>query len=171
MAYISKDIQMTKYFIFVNEPNTQKSNAPGSAEMVACEIACALGMDGFPANHYIAYPHDTAEATFGILKEQARFSIELDDAKLDIWRNEVEPLLEKITESHDVLSNAYGQIYDCAHELESAFESSEHFSDLNPASELNIDRAYEYLENPSEYEMLQRVEEMFDFKLLVPSSV
>ena len=162
---------MTKYYVFVNESGAQKSNEPGSAEMMACEIACAVGMDGFPANYYIAYPHDTAEATFGILKEQARFSIELDDAKIDIWRNEVEPLLEKISDSHDALSNAYGQIYDCAHELESAFKCSAHFSDINPASDLDVDSAYQYLENPSEYEMLQRVEEMFDVKLLVSSSV
>lgn len=162
---------MTKYFVFVNDPARDKSNAPGSAEEVACQIASAVGMDRLPSKYFIAYPQNSPESTFEAIKIGAKFSIDLDQAKIDTWRNEVEPLLDQISQSHDVLGNAYAQIADCAQELESAFEASEHFSDINPASDLDVDSAYQYLENPSGYEMLQRVEEMFDVKLLVSNSV
>lgn len=157
---------MTKYFIFKNDLKTGKLNEPGSAEQVACDIARAVALDADPPNAFIAYPEDSPSATFEALKDMPRFSIDLDQAKIDRWLNEAEPLLEKIHSVHDALGNAYGIIMDAIHELEADLENSEHFHDLQLTSDMNVDRAFEYLENPSEYEFATKLEEVFDVKVI-----
>jgi hypothetical protein len=156
---------MTKYLIFKNDPASGKLNAPGSPEQVACDIARAVDMEGAPPNAYIVFPADSPAATFEALKDTPRFSIELDQAKIDLWLNEAEPILEKIYSVHDALGNAYGIIMDAIRELESDLESSELFDGLNLTSEMDIDRAFEYIENPSEYEYAEKLQEVFDVKV------
>lgn len=156
---------MTKYLIFKNDPASKKLNAPGSPEQVACDIARAIEMDGAPANAFIVYPADSPSASFEALKETPRFSIELDQAKVDQWLNEAEPLLEKIYSVHDALGTAYGIIMDAIRDLESDLESSEYFQDLQLTSDMDIDRAFEYIENPSEYEFASKLAEVFDVKV------
>ena len=156
---------MTKYLIFKNDPASGKLNAPGSPEQVTCDIARAVDMEGAPPNAYIVFPADSPAATFEALKDTPRFSIELDQAKIDLWLNEAEPILEKIYSVHDALGNAYGIIMDAIRELESDLESSELFDGLNLTSEMDIDRAFEYIENPSEYEYAEKLQEVFDVKV------
>lgn len=156
---------MTKYLIFKNDPTSGKLNAPGSPEQVACDIARVVEMEGAPPNAFVVYPADSQAATFEALKDTPRFSIELDKAKIDLWLNEAEPILEKIYSVHDTLGNAYGMIMDSIRELESDLESSEHFEGLDLTSEMDIDRAFEYIENPSEYEYAEKIQEVFDVKV------
>lgn len=156
---------MTKYLIFKNDPASGKLNAPGSPEQVACDIARAVDMEGAPPNAYIVFPADSPAATFEALKDTPRFSIELDQTKIDLWLNEAEPLLEKIYSVHDALGNAYGIIMDAVSELESDFESSEYFHDLELTVDMEIDRAFEYIENPSEYLYAEKLQEVFDVKV------
>ena len=156
---------MTKYLIFKNDPASGKLNAPGSPEQVACDIARVIAMDGAPPNAYIVFPADSPAATFEALKDSPRFLIELDKSKIELWLNEAEPLLEKIYSVHDALGNAYGIIMDAVSELESNFESSEHFHDLELTVDMEIDRAFEYIENPSEYSFAEKLQEVFDVKV------
>lgn len=157
---------MTKYLIFKNDQTSGKLNAPGSPEQVACDIARAVETEGAPPNAFIVYPADSPAATFEAVKQVPRFSIELDQAKIDHWLNEAEPLLEKIYSVHDALGNAYGIIMDAVRDLESDLENSENFHDLQLTSDMDIDRAFEYIENPSEYEFATKLEEVFDIQLI-----
>jgi hypothetical protein len=159
-------LTMTNYLIFKNDPASGKLNAPGSPEQVACDIARAVALDADPPNAYIVYPAESPQATFEALKATPRFSIELHQGKIDHWLNEAEPLLEKIYSVHDALGNAYGIIMDAIRDLESDLENSEHFHDLQLTSDMDIDRAFEYIENPSEYEFVDKLEEIFEVKAI-----
>ena len=53
---------------------------------------------------------------------------------------------------------------DAIRDLESELENSEHFHDLQLTSDMDIDRAFEYIENPSEYEFVDKLEEVFEVK-------
>lgn len=161
---------MTKYLIFKNDPTNGKLNAPGSPEQVACDIARAVETEGAPPNAFIVFPADSPAATFEALKQTPRFSIELDQAKIDLWLNEAEPLLEKIFNVHDALSNAYGIIHDSVRDLEADLENSEHFYDLHLTDDMHIDVAFEYIENPSEYTFANKLEEVFDIKTFEKSA-
>lgn len=152
---------MIKYLIFKNEKDSGKSNLPGSPEEVACDIARTVEMDGNGKDAFIAYPADTPQATFEALKSLPCFAVELDQKKIDNWNNEAEPLLEKIYTVHDALGNAYSMIMAAIHDLESDCESSELFKELDLTGDMDIDSAFEHIENPSEYLFAEHVAEAF----------
>jgi len=153
---------MIKYLIFNKSQDSVKTNVPGSAQAVACEIARTVEMKGNTANDFIAYPDDSSEATFESLKAFPLFSVELDQQKIDIWVNHAQPLLEMIDNVQDALGNAYSMIAGAVQDLESHCKSSELFSDLDLTSDMDIDRAFDYVETPSEDAFVEKIIELFD---------
>jgi hypothetical protein len=155
---------MIKYLIFNKSQDSVKTNVPGSAQAVACEIARTVEMMGNTANDFIAYPADSSEATFEVLKALPLFSVELDQQKIDLWVNHGEPILEKINSVHAALEDAYSLIMGAIRDLRSECENTEVFSGLNLIREKEIDRAFEYIENPSDDVFADKVSELFDVK-------
>lgn len=156
---------MIKYLIFNNDKTAGNTNPPGSAEEVACDIARTVEMEGNGKEAFIAYPADSPQATFEALKSPPRFSIGLDQKKIDEWINDAEPLLEKIYSVHDALGGAYSMIMDAIDDLDNGFEESKLFKGVALTNEMDIDRAFEYLESPSEYEYASRVIQAFDVQV------
>ena len=153
---------MIKYLIFNKSQDSVKTNVPGSAQAVACEIARTVEMKGNTANDFIAYPDDSSEATFESLKALPLFAVELDQQKIDMWINHAQPLLEMIDNVQDALGNAYSMIAGAVQDLESHCKSSELFSDLDLTSDMDIDRAFDYVETPSEDAFVEKITELFD---------
>jgi hypothetical protein len=155
---------MTRYLIFKNSENSGMTNVPGSAQAVACDIARTVEMMGNAAKDFVAYPDDSSEAKVESLKALQMFAVELDQQKIDRWINHAEPLLELIDNVQDALGNAYSMIASAVQDLESHCESSELFSGLDLTSDMDIDRAFEYIENPSEEMLVEKITELFDVK-------
>ena len=156
---------MTRYLIFKNPENSGMTNVPGSAQAVACDIARTVEMMGNAAKDFVAYPDDSSESTFDSLKALPVFAVELDQQRIDMWIKHAKPLLEMIDDVQDALGNAYSMIAVAVQDLESHCKSSELFSDLDLTSDMDIDRAFEYIENPSEDAFVEKITELFDVSL------
>ena len=157
---------MKKYLIFRNNPASGKSNIPGSPEDIACDIAMGVKIDGHLKNTFIAYPADSPEATFATIQSAPLFSMELDQAKINAWINDAEPLLAKILSVHDVIDNAYGDIMEAVNDLENDLQQSSVCHDLDLIGDMSIDHGFEAISRPSEYEFSEHITEYFDVKVL-----
>ena len=156
---------MKKYLVFRNNHELGKTNVSGSPEDVACEIARFVEMEGSPRNWFIGFPAETPEATFYSIKSTPRYSIELDQEKIDTWINELEPLLEKIRDVHDTIDNAYGEILSSARELQHCMEETLKTEEVDIFDDMDIDQGFEVLSRPNEYVYSEYVAEYFDIQV------
>jgi hypothetical protein len=155
-----------KYLVFRNNPASVKSNILGSPEDIACDIASVLEVGGVPKNAFIAYLADSPEAMFATIQSAPLFSMELDQAKINAWINDAEPLLAKILSVHDVIDNAYGDIMEAVNDLENDLQQSSVCHDLDLIGDMSIDHGFEAISRPSEYEFSEHITEYFDVKVL-----
>ena len=152
---------MTKYLVFKNQPNSGQVNAPGSREEMASEIANVVSQDRMLPNYYIAYSIEDPKATFESLKDLAKFTVEIDDATADLWVNEIQAMVQKANNVDDAIGEASGGIYQAMMEYNNAIKDSSQFKDLTVLSIKAIDRAFEYFEVESSYEVSTLVEEIY----------
>lgn len=152
---------MTKYLVFKNQPNSGQVNAPGSREEMASKIANVVSRDHMPPNFYISYSINDPKATFESLKDLAKFTVEIDDATADLWVNEIQAMVQKANNVDDAIGEASGGIYQAMMEYNNAIKDSSQFKDLTVLSIKAIDRAFEYFEVESSYEVSTLVEEIY----------
>ncbi len=152
---------MTKYLVFVNQPNSGQFNASGSREEMASEIANVVSQGRMPPNFYIGYSIDDPKATFESLKESAKFTVEIDDATAELWVNEMQSMVQGAQRVDDAIGEAYGCIYQAMMEYNNAIEASSQFKDLTVLSVKAISRAFECFEVESAYEVSTLVEEIY----------
>ena len=152
---------MTKYLVFKNQPNSGQVNAPGSREEMASEIANVVSRDHMSPNFYISYSINDPKATFESLKDLAKFTVEIDDATADLWVNEIQAMVQKANNVDDAIGEASGGIYQAMMEYNNAIKDSSQFKDLTVLSIKAIDRAFEYFEVESSYEVSTLVEEIY----------
>ncbi len=155
---------MTKYLVFENQPESGQVNEPGSREEMASEIANVYSQGRMPPNYYIAYSVEDPKATFESLKELAKFTVEIDDATAELWVNEIQPVVQKAHNVDDALGQASGGIYQAMMEYNDAIQASSNCKDLTSLSVRAIDRAFEYFEVESSYEVSDKVEEIYDIE-------
>jgi hypothetical protein len=91
---------MTRYLIFIKNQVENQTNKPGRLEQMACDIVNCIGMQRRPKDYYMAFRADSSEATMAMLKESAKCTVELDDARVAIWSQEMQAL------ATDHMSNA-----------------------------------------------------------------
>jgi len=123
---------MTKYLVFRNQPDSGQVNEPGSREEMASEIANVVSQDRMPPNYYIAF-----------------------------WVNEIQEMVEKAYMVDDAIGEASGGIYQAMIAYNNAIEASSNFKDLTSLSIKALDRAFEYFEVESAYEVSTKVEEIY----------
>lgn len=152
---------MTKYLVFKNQPNSGQVNLPGSREEMASEIANVVSQDRMPPNFYIAYSINDPKATFESLKELAKFTVEIDDESAELWVNEIQAIVHKAHNVDDAIGEASGGIYQAMMEYNNAIKDNSQFKDLTVLSIKAIDRAFEYFEVESSYEVSTLVEEIY----------
>ena len=152
---------MTKYLVFKNQPDSEQTNVPGSREEMASEIANVVSRDHMPPNFYISYSINDPKATFESLKDLAKFTVEIDDATADLWVNEIQAMVQKANNVDDAIGEASGGIYQAMMEYNNAIKDSSQFKDLTVLSIKAIDRAFEYFEVESSYEVSTLVEEIY----------
>jgi hypothetical protein len=155
---------MTKYLVFKNQPDSGQVNVPGSREEMASEIVNVFSQGRMPPNHYIAYSIEDPKATFESLKELAKFTVEIDDATAELWVNEIQTLVQKAHNVDDALGKASGGIYQAMMEYNNAIQASSNCKDLTSLSVRAIDRAFEYFEVESSYEVSDKLEEIYDIE-------
>lgn len=114
---------MTKYLVFKNQPGSGQANVPGSREEMACTIAKvvsqdALPKDALPKDFYIAYPLENPHSTWESLKETAKFSVEIDDERAELWEKEILPLTDLSYAIDDAIGDAYSAIIEAARALD-----------------------------------------------------
>ena len=148
---------MTKYLVFRNQPDSGQVNEPGSREEMASEIANVVSQDRMPPNYYIAYPI----VSFESLKELAKFSVEITDETAELWVNEIQAMVEKAYMVDDAIGEASGGIYQAMIAYNNAIDASSNFKDLTSLSIKALDRAFEYFEVESAYEVSTKVEEIY----------
>ena len=157
---------MTKYLVFKNQPGSGQANVPGSREEMACTIAKVVSQDALPKDFYIAYPLENPHSTWESLKETAKFSVEIDDERAELWEKEILPLTDLSYAIDDAIGDAYSAIVEAARALDHACEKSKNFKDIEVSEHINIDRAFEAIENNLSFEIAEIVEEIFEVETL-----
>ena len=153
---------MTKYLVFKNQPNSGQVNAPGSREEMACTIAKVVSQDALPKDFYIAFPLENHHPSWESIKDTAKFSVEIDDERAEIWEKEILPLTDLSEAVDDAIGEAYSAIVDAAMALDKAFENSKNFQDIKVLENIGMDRAFDNLEHYSFGEISEKVEEIFE---------
>ena len=157
---------MTKYLIFKNQPGSGQANVPGSREEMACTIAKVVSQDALPKDFYIAYPLENPHSTWESLKDTAKFSVEIDDERAELWEKEILPLTDLSYAIDDAIGDAYSAIVEAARALDHACEKSKNFKDIEVSEHINIDRAFEAIESNLSFEIAEIVEEIFEVETL-----
>ena len=153
---------MTKYLVFKNQPNSGQVNAPGSREEMACTIAKVVSQDALPKDFYIAFPLENPHSTWESLRDTAKFSVEIDDERAELWEKEILPLTDLSEAVDDAIGEAYSSIVEAAMTLDKAFENSKNFQDIKVLENIGMDRAFDNLEHYSFGEISEKVEEIFE---------
>lgn len=157
---------MTKYLVFKKEKTSVKSNAPGSPEDIACDIACFVEMDGNPKTAFIAFPADSPQATFETIRCAPRFSINLDKRKIKTWVNDARSILKKIYDIEDCIEDSFSDIMSAIDELEYEIKHSSAFRNIDLLSEVNICSAFEDIEKPTDHDFSHYVSSYFEVERL-----
>ena len=108
---------MTKYLVFKNQPGSGQSNVPGSREEMACTIAKVVSQDALPKDFYIAYPLENPHSTWESMKDAAKFSVEIDDERAELWEKEIFPLTGLAEKIDEAIGDAYSAIVYAAQAL------------------------------------------------------
>ena len=153
---------MAKYLVFKNQPDSGQVNAPGSREEMACTIAKVVSQDALPKDFYIAYPLENPNSNWDSLKDTAKFSVEIDDERAELWEKEILPLTDFSEAIDDAIGDAYSAIVEAARAFDQACEKSKNFQDLSVLKSIGMDRAFDNLENFTAGEISEKVEEIFE---------
>ena len=153
---------MTKYLVFKNQPDSGQINVPGSREVMACTIAQVVSQDASAKDFYIAYPLENPNSNWDSLKDTAKFSVEIDDERAELWEKEILPLTNFSGAIDDAIGDAYSAIVEAARAFDQACEKSKNFQDLSVLKSIGMDRAFDNLENFTAGEISEKVEEIFE---------
>ena len=153
---------MTKYLVFKNQPGSGQTNVPGSREEMACTIAQVVSQDELPKDFYIAYPLENPNSNWDSLKDTAKFSVEIDDERAELWEKEIFPLTGLAENIDEAIGDAYSAIVDAAQAFDRACEKSKNFQDIKVLDSIGMDRAFDNLENFTAGEISEKVEEIFE---------
>ena len=153
---------MAKYLVFKNQAGSEQTNLPGSREEMACTIAQVISQDELPKDFYIAYPLENPNSNWDSLKDTAKFSVEIDDERAELWEKEIFPLTALVKSIDEAIGDAYGAIVDAAQAFDHECEKIKNFQDINVLANMGMDRAFDNFENDWSYEVSSRVEEIFE---------
>ena len=103
---------MAKYLVFKNQAGSGQTNLPGSREEMSCTIAQVVSQDALPQDFYIAYPLENPNSNWDSLKDTAKFSVEIDDERAELWEKEIFPLTGLAENIDEAIGDAYGAIVD-----------------------------------------------------------
>lgn len=155
---------MTKYVILDNPKGSGQSNKPGSTEAMACEVIELSCQHVFALNHFMAFAMEKPDQSLEFLKDDIRFTLEIDDARSAIWKNEVKPLMELSDKVDLAIEQAHQLIADAAENFHQACEKSRYFKEINIWQELELREAFEQIINSCPYQISDAVDEIFDIK-------
>ena len=153
---------MTKYLIMENPPDSGQFNESGSREELACAIAKVASLHEYSADHYIAFAVENPQASWAFLKDSVKYTIEIDDERVEIWNKEIEPLLNEAERVSEAIVKAYSVIFDAAENFDIACKKSKNFQDLALSEDLALDYAFETIGNTSKVELAERIDEIFE---------
>ena len=153
---------MTKYLIMENPPDSGQFNESGSREELACAIAKVASLHEYSADHYIAFAVENPQASWAFLKDSVKYTIEIDDERVEIWNKEIEPLLNEAERVSEAIVKAYSVIFDAAENFDIACKKSKNFQDLALSEDLALDYAFENIGNTSKIELAERIDEIFE---------
>ena len=153
---------MIKYLIMENPPDSGQFNESGSREELACAIAKVASLHEYSADHYIAFAVENPQASWAFLKDSVKYTIEIDDERVEIWNKEIEPLLNEAERVSEAIVKAYSVIFDAAENFDIACKKSKNFQDLALSEDLALDYAFENIGNTSKIELAERIDEIFE---------
>ena len=155
---------MPKYLVFINTRGEHHSNKPGSAEQMACDVANSIDMQRRPKDYYVAYRADSPEATMAMLKEPAKCSVELDDARVAIWSQEMQAMSIRADNVDEQVELAYSAIVNTMTEFNDAIATSTHCQDIPKLLIKPVVHAFDHFEICASFYVSDRLAELFDYR-------
>ena len=155
---------MPKYLVFINTLGENHSNKPGSPEQMACDAANSIAMQRRPKDYYVAYQADSPEATMAMLKEPAKCSVELDDARVAIWSQEMQAMSIRADNVDEQVELAYSAIVNTMTEFNDAIATSRHCHDIPRLLIKPVEHAFDHFEICASFYVSDKVAELFDYR-------
>ena len=112
--------------LLLNEPNFQRV-VLRAKKVAKVSSAKVVSQDALPKDFYIAYPLENPHSTWESFKETAKFSVEIDDERAELWEKEILPLTDLSYAIDDAIGDAYSAIVEAARALDHACEKSKNF--------------------------------------------
>lgn len=156
---------MTKYIVFINPTPDVTVNEPGSREEMACDIAIYAEYEQMPKNYYVAFASDSIHVTMELLRGEARFSLQIDDERADLWEQEISQIIGCGHNVHDAMWDSRSQIVKAMQEFNRATQSSTRFQDLPILRSKSIDEVFGDLDlSAASTDISIKVSEIFEVK-------
>ena len=155
---------MTRYLIFIKNQVENQTNKPGRLEQMACDIANCIGMQRRPKDYYMAFRADSSEATMAMLKESAKCTVELDDARVAIWSQEMQAMSIRADSVDEQVELAYSAIVNTMTEFNDAIATSTHCQDMPKLLIKPVVRAFDHFEICASFYVSDKVAELFDYR-------
>jgi hypothetical protein len=155
---------MTVYYIFSRGEDPQQIHKANSPEELACTIAHSLMEYQFPVDWLMAVKESSPLVTMDPLRHQAFCSIELDEEKKSIWKNELKNLHKKIA-IFKRSKNKIEKLFDEAiADLDNCFAESKHFNSTVPSDCVSSYRLFDSFQSDFEYKFNKKIKETFKYR-------
>lgn len=134
---------MGKYYVFRRLDFPDEGCVPNSVEAVACEIFLAIDRSEDDLELFIAFDEIHPLATFGILKNLALCSLDLDDSSLLDWVQRYRNIHAGAQAVQDALGEFYGDVLQRSESLQNLIDQIPELSNLSTIDEGTLDYIFD----------------------------
>lgn len=157
---------MKKYIVGNLPKEFNKKNASGSSEERACKIISSFFSDPRFSENLVAFEVGSELATYLLLSNAAKASIELNESNAEMWTNEINEIRKKIDETNEILNNSILEIMYAYGRFDRLCENSLNFQSVEIASEFNMIEAFELLSNSGYFQVSELVRSLFNVQVI-----
>ena len=152
---------MTKYIVSLQKTEANQFNHQNDREELACEIIACLQIGNFHKSMLSAAVADSASSTWNLLRTSAIASLEIDIDNEKQWRDEIFNLFKQDMKVQIAMEDAYNDILNAVLEFDRTCKKSLSLKDHEIFRYLNLDKAFDQIENTSHYEISDVVMNLF----------
>ncbi len=157
---------MPKYLVFINALGVNQTNRPGSPEHLACEIANTISMQRMPKDYFLACLADSPDATLAMLRDTAKFSLELDDKSAAIWTQELQAISRCADRVEQQVDQAYFAIANAMIAYNDAIATSAHCQELPKLLIQPVEHAFDHFDIGAAFYVSDKLSELFAYQIL-----
>jgi len=155
---------MDVYYIFSRGEDPPQLHKANSLEELACTIAHTFMDYPVPVDWLMAVKDGSPLVTMSLLKNQALCSIELDEEKKSIWKNELKNLHKQVAVFKRSKNKIEKLFNEAIADLDDCFAESKHFNSTIPSDYVSSYVLFDSFDNDFEYKFNKKIKETFKYR-------